>query len=260
VRLAQEGDLAMLLGRGRRRAIFKLKAGKSYHTHHGIIEHAELIGARWGSIVETHLGTPFILLEPSLHDLLLHIRRKSQIIFPKDIGYILLQLSVGPGKRVLEAGTGSGALTTALAWMVGESGEVISYDRRADMHELARRNLSRLGLEGRVTFRLRDLSEGLIDQDVDAIFLDLPRPEASLAHVAQALTNGGVLGCILPTANQVSTLLEAMEAQGFGAIEVVEILLRGYKPVSERLRPFDRMVAHTGYLLFARLLEGALPE
>lgn len=255
------GDLAMLVGRDHRHFIVRLSPEAELQTHRGVLRHVDLIGQPWGARVESHLGARFHLLEPSLHDLLLGIRRNSQIVFPKDIGYILLNLSVGPGKTVLEAGTGSGALTTALAWAVGPQGRVISYDRREDMQALARRNLARVGLEDRVTFRLRDIAEGFEETEVDALFLDLPRPEAYLPQVRAALGSGGAFGALLPTANQVSTLLEALQRQAFAFVEVCELLLRFYKPVPERLRPTDRMVAHTGYLVFGRpVLEPAEPD
>jgi tRNA (adenine57-N1/adenine58-N1)-methyltransferase len=232
--------------------LFKLQSGEEFQTHQGYLRHDDMIGIPWGSLVESHLGKSFMLLEPSLRDALLHIRRHSQIIYPKDIGYILLRLSLGPEKAVIEAGTGSGALTTALAWVVGPSGKVISYDKRSDMQKLARQNLEKLGLEDRVTFRLGDIADGFVERQVDAIFLDLPNPEDYLAQVREALSNGGTFGSIVPTTNQVSKVLYSMEKNGFGMINVCEILLRFYKTVPNRLRPLDRMVAHTGYLIFAR--------
>lgn len=252
MKITAAGDLVMLVGRDHRHFIVRLSPEAELQTHRGVLRHADLIGQPWGARVESHLGARFHLLEPSLHDLLLGIRRNSQIIFPKDIGYILLNLSVGPGKTVLEAGTGSGALTTALAWAVGPGGRVISYDRREDMQALARRNLERVGLQDRVTFRLRDIAEGFEETDVDALFLDLPRPEDYLPQTRAALRSGGSFGAILPTANQVSALLEALQRQAFAFVEVCELMLRFYKPVPERLRPTDRMVAHTGYLVFGR--------
>jgi tRNA (adenine57-N1/adenine58-N1)-methyltransferase len=202
--------------------------------------------------VSSHLGSDFLFLEPSLRDVLLHLPRQSQIIFPKDMGYILLRLSIGPGTCVLEAGTGSGALTTAMAWYVGDRGHIYSFDRREDMINLARKNLARFGLEDRVTLHLQDLADCSDMENLDAAFLDLPNPEAYLSILRKVLTNGAIFGAILPTTNQVSTLLPALEDHGFDSIEIAEILLRFYKPKAERLRPIDRMVAHTGYLIFAR--------
>ncbi|NIM96079.1 MAG: methyltransferase domain-containing protein [Anaerolineales bacterium] len=253
MRRTKAGDLVMLIT-GDKKFIFRLEKDNELQTHKGVFYHNDLIGSPWGSMVPSHLGTEFLLFEPTLRDVLLHIERKSQIVFPKDIGYILLRLSIGPGKTVLEAGTGSGALTTALAWAVGPSGTVLSYDRRKDMQELAKQNLKQVGLEDRVDFRIRDLSEGFDETDVDALFLDLPYPQKYLVHVRNALSNGGTFGAILPTTNQVADLLRGLHSHQFGSIDVCEILLRFYKIVPERIRPLDRMVAHTGYLVFARSL------
>jgi tRNA (adenine57-N1/adenine58-N1)-methyltransferase len=246
-----EGDLAMLVLE-HKQFLFKLEADKEFQTHEGFLHHNDLIGIPWGSLVDSHLGVSFMLLEPSLRDALLHIRRHSQIIYPKDIGYILLRLSIGPNKTVIEAGTGSGAFTTALAWAVGSDGKVNSYDKRADMQELAQQNLEKLGLSKRVSFQLRDIGEGFLEKDADSLFLDLPNPEDYLVQSREALSNGGTFGAIVPTMNQVSKLLYAMEKFGFGMINVCETMLRFYKTVPNRMRPLDRMVAHTGYLIFAR--------
>lgn len=252
---ANVGDLAMLQSMKGKKIIFRLETGRQYQTHKGMISHDDLIGKQWGRIVETHLGTPFYFLPPSLRDLLVNIKRRSQVIFPKDIGYILLRLSIKPGGRAFEAGTGSGALTTALAWAVGDSGQVVSYERREDMIAIARANLAELGLENRVKLELRDLADGISEPTFESVFLDLPNPELYLEHVKEALAHGGTVGAILPTTNQVSKLIKSLEEAGFDAIDVAEIMLRFYKPVAARLRPRDRMVAHTGYLTFARRME-----
>ncbi len=251
----QAGDWVQLTeAKSHRFFLIRLTPGQTLHTHRGVLKHDDIIGAVWGSQVTTHLGTPFYILPPTLSDILRETRRRTQIIFPKDIGYILLKLNIGPGSHVIEAGTGSGALTTALAYAVGETGRVYSYERRADMQALARQNLAQWGLEDRVVFHLRDIADGFLERDVPALFLDVPTPEMYIAQVRAALRPGGFFGALVPTTNQVSRLLQALEAHGFGFLEVAEILLRYYKPVAERLRPTDRMVAHTGYLIFARPL------
>lgn len=251
---SQPGDLAMLIARGRKQFIFQLQPERQLQTHRGVLQHNDLIGIAWGSRVHSHTGSEFTLLEPTLRDVLLHTKRQSQIVFPKDIGYILLRLSIGPGRTVIEAGTGSGALTSAFAWAVGPEGKVFSYDRREDMQQLALRNLERLGMSGRVEFRLHDIESGFQEAQAGALFLDLPHAERYLEQARGALTDGGTLGAILPTANQVSAMLTALEPLPFGMTEVCELMLRFYKPSGERLRPADRMVAHTGYLLFSRAL------
>lgn len=255
---AQPGDLAQLVAAEGRKSFFvRLTPGEELHTHKGILRHDDLIGQTWGRRVTSHLGAVFYLLPPSLEEVLRQTKRNTQIMFPKDIGFVLLRLSVGPGQQVLEAGTGSGALTTAFAFAVGPAGRVYSYERRPEMQALARRNLRRLGLEDRVIFKQRDIAQGFDETMMDAVFLDVPNPEDYIAQARAALKPGGFFGSLVPTTNQVTRLITALEAQHFGFIDVLEILLRYYKAVPERLRPTDRMVAHTGYLIFARPLEPA---
>jgi len=181
-------------------------------------------------------------------------RRNTQILYPKEIGFILVTMGIGPGQHVLEAGTGSGALTTAFAYAVGDEGHVTTYEARPEMQEVAISNLERLELSDRVTFKLRNIEEGFDETGADALFLDVPNPYDYMQQVRKALKAGGFFGSILPTTNQVSRLLNELRRNNFAFIEVLEIMLRYYKAEPERLRPTDRMVAHTGYLIFARPL------
>ncbi len=254
---AQPGDLALLVGLRHKYYIFPLIPGGVMHTHRGMLNHDDLIGLPWGSQVFSHQGSPFFLLQPSLADILNDLKRSTQIMYPKDIGYILTRLSVGPGQTVLEAGTGSGSMTVALAFAVGPQGRVITYEKREEFQNLARKNLERLGLAERVTFKLRDIATGFDETDADAFFLDVPNPWDYVSQVRAALKPGGFFCNLVPTFNQVETLLHALRREGFAFIEVCEILLRYYKPEPTRLRPTDRMVAHTGFLTFARRIEPA---
>ena len=250
----QEGDLIQLVSPTNKVYLVRLVAGGQLHTHRGVVNFDPIIGIPWGSQVYTHTGSLYYLLQPSLTDILRETKRNTQIMYPKDIGFVLVTMGIGPGAQVLEAGTGSGAFTTALAWAVGPQGHVYSYDIRPEMQNLARKNLERLGLLERATLKERDIAEGFDEQGVDALFLDLPNPYEYLPQVRQALKSGGYFGSILPTTNQVSRLIYVFHANGFAFVDVCEIILRYYKPVADRLRPVDRMVAHTGYLIFARAL------
>ncbi len=249
---AQAGDIVQLISAQNKRFIFRLVIGAKFETHRGFLSHDDLIGKPWGSRVATHMGSPFVLLQPSLADILVETRRNTQIMYPKDIGFILITMDIGPGKHVIEAGTGSGSFTTALAFAVGPQGRVTSYESRPEFQYLARKNLDRLGLAERVEFKLRDIAAGFDETNADAVFLDLPNPQDYLPQARQVLKPGGFLGSILPTTNQVSTLLIALHRENFAFIEVCELILRYYKAHPDRLRPTDRMVAHTGYLIFAR--------
>ena len=250
--VSREGDLVQLLGRQHKSHFFRLNSGKIFQSHRGEILHDDMIGKPWGMRLFSHTGKPFFLMRPGLADLITEIKRNTQIIYPKDIGYIVTVMGIGPGVHVLEAGTGSGALTTAFAFFVGDTGRVTSYDNREQMQNLARHNLERMDLLGNVCLRLGDIADGFAEKDVDAVFLDLPNPYDYFAQVKASLKLGGFLGMILPTTNQVTKAIENLHIQDFAFIEVCEILLRFYKPDWERLRPTDRMVAHTGYLVFAR--------
>jgi tRNA (adenine57-N1/adenine58-N1)-methyltransferase len=252
--LAREGDVALLLGGDGKRFLFRLGADMRMQTHRGIVEHRALIGLPYGSTVLSHLNYPFYLLTPSTDDLIREIKRTSQIIFPKDLGYILLKLAIRPGCIVVEAGTGSGGMTLGLAQAVMPTGRVFSYDVRADMQNLARKNLAFAGLSDVVTFKLQDIAEGFDERGVDALFLDLPTPWDYIGQAHAALKTGGFFGTLVPTANQVIEVLTALSRQPFVAVEVEELILRPYKPVPARLRPMDRIVGHTAYLIFARTL------
>jgi len=255
MRAAAVGDLVQLVSmRDLKSFLLRIQPEERLETHNGVIQHADLLGQPFGSIVHSHLGTEFALLTPSTAEITRTLKRRSQIIFPKDLGLILLKLSIEPGQEVVEAGTGSGALTVALARAVGTNGCVHSYDVRADMQNTARHNLELIGLSQRVTLKTRDIADGFDETDVPALFLDVPNPWDYLAQTHRALRGGGFFGALLPTTNQVVLLLTGLQRHSFGMTEVVEVMLRNYKTVAARFRPSDRMVAHTGYLVFARAL------
>jgi tRNA (adenine57-N1/adenine58-N1)-methyltransferase len=253
--IARDGDLAQLVGLRHKFFIFMLKAGARFESHRGMLMHDDLIGKPWGTQVFSHIGSPFYLIQPSLGDLLVDLPRTTQILYPKDIGFIFVTMGIGPGRKVLEAGTGSGSMTTALAYAVGSEGRVISYEVKPDVQNLARKNLTRFGLESRVDFKLRDIAEGFDETDADSFFLDVPNPYDYTAQVRNALKPGGFLCCLVPTFNQIEKTLIALRQTNFAFVEVCELLLRFFQAEPNRIRPTDRMVAHTGFLIFARKIE-----
>jgi tRNA (adenine57-N1/adenine58-N1)-methyltransferase len=252
---AHEGDLVQLVGLTHKHFIFRLKLGGDFQTHRGVLKHDDLIGKPYGSQVFSHMGAPFFLLQPSIADILNDLPRTTQILYPKDIGYILVMMGIIPGQRVMEAGTGSGSMTIALASTVGAEGRVISYEQKQDTQNLARKNLERVGLAERVDFKLRDIQQGFDETDADAFFLDVQFPYEYVGQVRAALKPGGFFGTLIPTFNQVEKTLIALKKNHFAFVEVCEIMLRHYKSDPARIRPVDRMVAHTGYLIFARRIE-----
>jgi tRNA (adenine57-N1/adenine58-N1)-methyltransferase len=253
--IAQSGDLVQLVGLRHKHFIITLISGGEFQTHRGVLQHNDLIGQKWGSQVYSHTGAPFFLLKPSLADLLIDLPRSSQILYPKDIGFILVTMGIGPGQLVMEAGTGSGSMTMALAHMVGPTGKVVSYEVREDMQNLARKNLQRVGYDGRVELKLRDIRLGFDESNAEAFFLDVQNPYDYISQVRSALRPGGFFCTLVPTFNQVEKTLHALRQNNFAFLEVCEILLRYYKAEPTRLRPTDRMVAHTGFLIFARRIE-----
>ena len=251
--LAHENDLILLVGPDGKRLMVRLTRGQKIHSHLGWIAHDDIIDQPFGHAVRTQLAHPFLILAPSTLDLVMHAKRASQIVYPKEAGYILLKLNIIPGARVIEAGTGSGALALTMARAVGTTGKIYTYEERDDMQDLARKNLARVGITEQVEFKIRDIRAGFDEREVDALFLDVREPWLFLAQAHAALKGGGFFGSLVPTTNQVSDILQEMERmRGWAEIEVCEILMRYYKTNADRLRPTDRMVAHTGYLIFAR--------
>ncbi|NLV98115.1 MAG: tRNA (adenine-N1)-methyltransferase [Desulfovibrionales bacterium] len=261
--MLESGQLVMLLNSKGKRYFISAKEGQVMHSNEGVLDLDAVREAGWGHQVCTHKGHPFTVLRPTLYDLIKSVKRRTQIIYPKEIGYIVMKLGIGPGCRIVEAGCGSGGLTTALAWLVGDTGKVYTYERREEFFTLCRENLERIGLAHRVEQFHHDIAQGFHSHGADALFLDVREPCDYIQHIPAAVVPGAPIGFLLPTTNQVQELLKALEHGPFCQVEVLEIFLRHYKPVPERLRPEDRMVAHTGFLVFARTyseLEQQKPE
>ncbi|MCC7448351.1 MAG: tRNA (adenine-N1)-methyltransferase [Anaerolineae bacterium] len=259
-RSAAYGDTVLLVSKERDSYVRTLTPGSNLSTHLGSIKHDDLVGKAYGSAVKTHLNHLFYLLPPQPADLIAHARHETAIVQPKDLGYIALKMGVKPGTRVVEAGTGSGVLTMILAMLVGDMGQVISYERKESLHTAVTKNLARSGVAHRVRLVVRDIVEGFDETDADGLFLDLPNPWDYLAQARAALVGGGVFASIVPTMNQVIKLVDAMYQGPWFMIEVEELLLRQYKVMPARIRPDDQMVGHTGYLIFARAVNRAASE
>ncbi|NSW51964.1 MAG: tRNA (adenine-N1)-methyltransferase [Anaerolineae bacterium] len=248
----KEGDLVQLVGLSHKHFLVILKGGEKMQSHRGVVAHDDLIGVEWGTQVYSHNGHPFFILQPSIADLLSEMPRCTQIMYPKDVGFLLMTMGIGPGSHVLEAGTGSGGLTSVFAYYVGSEGRVYTYEAKEEHQRLALKNLNKLGLADRVVAHVGDIGDGFAENGVDALFLDVPNPYDYIRQVKASLKSGGFFGSLVPTTNQVSRLVRVLRDEGFLYIQVVEIFYRFYKPEPDRLRPVDRMVAHTGFLIFAR--------
>jgi len=249
---AFEGDLVELASTKSNSFVFIIERGAVQQTHRGVVSHDDLIGKKWGSEIYSHQGSQFYLFQPGIFSIHSTTKRNTQIMYPKDIGFIIIKMNIGPGCKLIEAGTGSGGLTQVLAYLVGEAGHVYSYEIRKEMQDLAKKNLNRLGLLDRVTFYNLDIQEGFLEKNIDAIFLDVPNPYDYLLQTRDALKPGGYFGCLLPTSNQVIKTLIALRRNDFDFTDVCETFLRYYQAEENKFRPTDRMVAHTGYLVFSR--------
>ncbi|MES9996580.1 tRNA (adenine-N1)-methyltransferase [Desulfovibrio aminophilus] len=257
--MIQPGQLVILISPKGKRYMHKLVPGNEVHTQEGKLLLDDVAEAGFGGCARTHLGKPYLVLKPTVYDLIKGVKRQTQIMYPKEIGYVLLKLGIGPGSTVIESGTGSAGLTLALAWFVGDTGKVYTYERREDFFKLAMKNLDRVGLLHRVEQVNQDIENGFKHTGADALFLDVREPWLYLQHIPKAVLPGAMCGFLLPTTNQVSDLLRGLDEGPFVETEVLEILVRRYKPVADRLRPDDRMVAHTGFLIFTRYMEKPEP-
>ena len=247
----QPNDLVLILSPEGKRFLVRIEP-KKFSTHHGEINLEALTQISPGNVIYTHKNIPFITTRPTLYDLIFHIKRITQIIYPKELGYILIRLGIRPGSKVIECGTGSGALTLTLAWWVRPNGRVYSYEKEERFLKVCLENLNYVGLKEWVELKHKNIGNGFDEKNVDAIFLDVKTPWIYFRHAWEALKGGCVLGILVPTTNQITESLRFLEKNLFKDIEIIEILLRRYKTVAERLRPEDRMIAHTGYLIFAR--------
>jgi len=249
------GDRVLLVDAKGRRHLVTLEAGGELHLHTGVLRHDELIAVDEGTTVRTTLGARLVALRPTLADYVLEMPRGAQVIYPKDLGPILILGDMHPGLRVLESGVGSGALTMALLRAVGSSGSVTGYELRDDFAARAQRNVEGLlGPDVPLRVEVRDSYDGIDEVELDRVVLDLPEPWRVVKHAESALRPGGILVAYLPTIGQVARLREEMEASAFGMAQSLEVLQRSWHVEGQSVRPDHRMVAHTGFLTAARLL------
>ncbi|MFM8305012.1 MAG: tRNA (adenine-N1)-methyltransferase [Actinomycetota bacterium] len=249
------GDRVLLLDSKRRRHLVVLRAGGEFHSHAGVLRHDDLIGAAEGVSARTTKGARLVAVRPTLADYVLEMPRGAQVIYPKDLGPILVHADVFPGARVLESGVGSGALTMTLLRALGPHGHVLGYELREDFADRARRNVEgMLGAEVPLDIEIRDVYAGIDATGLDRILLDLPEPWRVVAHAEKALVPGGILLAYLPTILQVSQLRDTLAESRFGMAQTLEVLQRTWHVEGQSVRPDHRMVAHTGFLTVARLL------
>ncbi len=236
----------------KKRFLITLKKDARVHTNKGYIEHNDIIGQEPGIKLKTSLGQEVWVFPPSLYDLVIKVRRKTNIIYPKDIAFIITYLGIKSGWRVLEAGSGSGALTTALAYYVSPRGKVFSYEKREDLQEKAIENVEKAGLVRWVEFKIGDVTKKVDEKGLDAFLLDIPTPWEAVENAFQALKPAGFISVYVPTVNQLEKAYLALKEAGFSQLNPMEVLFRRWKLEKEATRPEFEMVGHTGFLLLGR--------
>ena len=242
-----ENDLILIVYKDKR-YLKKAASNKPFHGKGGVINFIELAGKPFG----IRYGQ-YEIYEPSTEDILMYgVKRETQIVFPKDAGFICFKLGLMYGSRIIEIGTGSGALTFAFSRVIGPQGRVVSFEKEERHYKNARKNIEHFTEWNNVELHYADVAE-YGGGDFDAAFIDVREPWVHFNKASELLKGSGLLGLIVPTANQITEVLKELD-KCFGDIQVLEIMLRKYKTVAERVRPVDRMVAHTGYLVFARKL------
>jgi tRNA (adenine57-N1/adenine58-N1)-methyltransferase len=252
--LAEGESIILLDPEDDKEFLYRLRAKGHIDLHKGKILHAEIIGKPEGAVVRTSRGDPFLVFRPTLYQFIMHMKRDTSIIYPKDLALILFYADVYPGCTCLEAGIGSGSLTLALLRGVGPEGKVISYEVREEFIERARKNIQHLlGTPANLEIKQRDIYEGIEEEEIDRIILDIPEPWQVVAHAAASLLPGGIFVSYLPTIIQVKTLVDALrEDKRFSSIQTMETLLRDWHIEGLSVRPCHRMVGHTGFLTLAR--------
>ena len=251
----QDGEQVLLIDQRGRRHLLMLRKGETFHSDRGWVTHDTIIGQPDGSWVRTSKGTRYVVLRPTLAEYVLDMPRGAQVIYPKDLAMVMFWADIFPGARVLEAGMGSGALTLALLRAVGPAGKVISYEQREDFARRALANIQlRMGDVNNLAVRLRPVEEGLAEEEpVDRVVFDLPEPWHLVEPVARVLRSGGIFLSYVPTIIQSHQLSEALRRHpGYTLVETFETLFRPWNIEHTSVRPFHRMVAHTGFITVAR--------
>jgi len=247
-----DGDFVLLVLERRKTYMVKVEAGKTFHTHKGYVKLDDLIGRDFGEIFQSSLGAQFTVLKPMLTDYIMKSSRNTQITYPKDAALIVMLSGIGPGSRVIESGTGTGALTTALAHYVGPNGLVFTYELRQEFQKNAEKNLKRSNLLDYVELKSGDITQGIEERDADAVILDLAVPWLVVPHAYMALKPSGTLVSFSPTIDQVVKTTEALRESGFILIETIECIMRAMQVERGKTRPQTLMTGHTGYITSSR--------
>ena len=248
----QDGSYVLLFHTSSKKWLTRATSKKKLHTHLGVIDISSIIGLDYGSIIKTTEGKLIHLVEPTIHDFIMKSERATQIIYPKELGFIVARAGIQSGSKVLEIGTGSGALTTFLASIVKPDGHVHTYDVNPNYIEIARRNIEKAAMTKYVTTHLFDPSLGYDEFCFDAVIVDLGDPWNIVSQVYPPLKPSGAFIAICPTMNQLEKSAIELKSNGFIDIDCVELMLRTIEAREGMTRPAMRMIGHTTYLIFAR--------
>jgi tRNA (adenine57-N1/adenine58-N1)-methyltransferase catalytic subunit len=247
-----EGDFVLLCLDSRKTYMVKVEAGKTFHTHKGYVRLDELLGKNFGESISSSLGSRFVALKPSLTDFIMKSSRNTQITYPKDASLIVMFSGIGSASRVVESGTGTGALTTALAHYVKPEGRVYSYELRKEFQSNAEKNLKRSNLLDYVELKSGDVTKSIEERDVDSVVLDLATPWLVVPHAYESLKPSGTFVSFSPTIDQVVRTTEVLRESNFVLIETVECIMRNMQVERGKTRPQTLMTGHTGYITHAR--------
>ncbi len=249
----EDGAYVLFFYHASKNWLTRIEKNKKLHTHIGIIDFDSILGLEYGSSVITSKQKKVYLMLPTIFDFVMKSDRKTQIVYPKDLGYIAIRTGLKSGCNVLEIGTGSASLTTFFASLVGPSGHVFTYDINEEFMEIARKNLKKSGMENYVSMFKHDImTEGLEHTDIDIAIIDLGDPWNVLQIVHKCLKNSGSVAVICPTMNQLEKTSKHMNEVGFMDIESTEIMIRNIEAREGKTRPSMRMIGHTTYLIFGR--------
>lgn len=236
----------------RRRWLVRPRDTPKLHTHLGILDVSALVGKEFGVVATTTMGDELTILRPTIEDLVMKLARKTQVIYPKDLGLMAVKLGVHAGSKVIETGTGSGATTALMAYLVQPTGMVYTYDLNPEFQDVAKKNIERLGLSEFVTFRIGDSRQGFQEKEMDAGILDVGDPWEVVRSMRVSLKPSAPMAAVTPTTNQAEKLVAKMREEGFVNVETMEILLRNLEARVGMTRPSNIMVGHTAYLTFGR--------
>ncbi|MDA4124157.1 MAG: methyltransferase domain-containing protein [Thaumarchaeota archaeon] len=251
-------DSLVLVYRDRRRRwLIRPRDTPKLHTHLGILDMSALVGREYGISVTTTLGDSLTILRPTIEDLVMKLARSTQVVYPKDLGLMIVKLGVHSGSRIIETGTGTGATTALMAYLVQPAGMVYTYDINPGFQDVAKKNIEKVGLTPFVTFKAGDSRLGFTERGMDAGVLDVGDPWEVVHSMKESLKPSAPMVAITPTTNQAEKLVSKMKDEGFVSIETVEILMRHLEARVGMTRPANIMIGHTAYLTFGRTTTGS---